>query len=303
MELIKGKWYKLHNHPYNVYFKYVGNDKHNYYAQYEEWIGKGEYEQYKSGFAYKFYSFKEVELSEISSFLPENHPDKQLKPEDFICKWVTCKTWKKENSYAFAKSIREVDNYYFVDFIHRAFNSKNKEDVTYWIVYDLSDLTIVSEAEVAKKAIEYGHDLRELGLQQFISDSKTIKKEDLYNTKIWIGNDEELSRKVQERLFELGFRWNSGCIEINPNCVAIFIKNQNNFTKTVLLDREYFKNEIEKEITLLDLGLNNESLIQKGLEIHNQVEQSLNSIIIIPVTKANNINIPEIKLNNLKLTI
>ena len=29
------------------------------------------------------------------------------------------------------------------------------------------------------------------------------KKEDLYNTKVWIGNDPELSKKIQERAFEL----------------------------------------------------------------------------------------------------
>jgi len=36
------------------------------------------------------------------------------------------------------------------------------------------------------------------------------KKEDLYNTKVWIGNDPELSKKIQERAFELGLKWQDG---------------------------------------------------------------------------------------------
>ena len=298
MELIKGKWYKVANH--NLYFKYYETTKQGE-IYYLESIIDSNYIERKDWLSISN-TITEVKLSEISQWLPENHPDKQLKPEDFIGKWVTCKTWKKENSYAFVKSIREVDNFYFIDFIYQAFN-KNKIDDTYWVVYNLSDLQIVNEAEVAKKAIEYGHDLKKLGLHQFIS-VRTIKKEDLYNTKIWIGDDEELSKKVQERLFELGFKWNSGCSKFTPNCAAIFIKDKNNFTKTSSLDKEYFYDEIETEITLSDLGLNNEVLIQKGLEIHNQIEQSLNSITIIPVIQeTTNINIPEIKLNNLKLTI
>lgn len=100
MELIKGKWYKVANH--NLYFKYYETKKENE-IHYLESIVDTNYMNYKDWLSISN-KITQVELSEISSFLPENHPDKQLKPEDFIGKWVTCKGWDTD-SYILIKEI------------------------------------------------------------------------------------------------------------------------------------------------------------------------------------------------------
>lgn len=289
MELIKGKWYQIDSGS-NMYFKYLKTlDRKIYYTENIIW---NKY-QVKKDYIGDGWVFREVEISEISSFLPENHIDKQLKPEDFIGKWVTCRSWT-ENSYAFIKEIvKRGDNFYLGYFEkNKNFSTNAKSTVDYWLIYNLSDLTIVSEAEVAKKAIEYGHDLRELGLHQFISISKTIKKEDLYNTKIWIGNNESLNKKIQERLFELGFYWYYSAKLLELNCYAIFLNSEKDLSKISDDDFKYFKNHKFKEITLSDLGIK---------ETNNELIEE--SIQIIPIIKKSNINIPNIILTNNKLTI
>ena len=294
MKLEIGNWYKLIDHHCDYYFKYIGDDKQSYYARYEECIQVNEYKKHKSGFAYKHCSFKKVELSEISSFLPDNHPDKQLKSEDFIGKWVTCKSdyWEK-GSYCLVESIGKSFSEFIIHYSKGFLKPLMDKDDEWTIIY-LSDLQIVSEAEVAKKAIEYGHDLRKLGLHQFISVNK-VTKEDLYNTKIWIGNNKSLSKKVQERLFELGFKYFDNGKTILDAC-AIFIYENCLKRTDDIKDEEYFNKHLNTEITLVDLGLE-ETVIDCNELIYNQ------PIEIIPVIKTTDINIPDIILTNNKLTI
>jgi len=288
------KWYKIDD---NQYLKYKYSKKEGADTEiYGERINWGDYNKLNcfSSYCHLFNEAILLEnLSEISQWLPENHVDKQLKPEDFIGKWVTTNEWRKD-SYCLVKNIeqRYRTKIYFYKSITKNLFDLNDE----WLIYNLSDLKIVTEAEVAKKAIEYGHDLRELGLHQFISVSKTIKKEDLYNAKIWIGDNEELSRKIQEKLFELGFEWGIGKIH-SKNITSIYLNPGNKLGEMKCKsNNEFFNSHKFKEITLSDLGLE-ETVIDCDGFIYNQ------PIEIIPIIQTTSINIPEIKLNNLKLTI
>ena len=343
-----GKWYQIDSGS-NMYFKYLKTLDHKIY--YTENIIWNKY-QVKKDYIGDGWVFKEVELSEISSFLPENHSDKfenqlkeqenilysnapyiekykavqslitickelnkdsskyvedfelevinmknqldLLKPEDFIGKWVkTPHNMWYENSYCLVTDVIQVNNHIEV-FYSIGFGDNKILKNNLWIIHSLNkNLKIVSEAEVSKKAIEYGHDLGELGLHQFISISKTIKKEDLYNTKIWIGNDESLSKKVQERLFELGFEWGGTKDNIHHKHDTIYLHKPS----TIMISNtsELFKKSKNKEITLSDLGL--EETVIDCNEFYNQ------PIEIIPVIKTTDINIPNIILTNNKLTI
>lgn len=223
-----------------------------------------------------------------------------MKIKDFIGEWVVFKdkTPSLEDSYAFVTSIIKHKGHYQVNF-RQSFINKHYVSNHWRDVFGLEELKIVSEKEVAKKAIEYGHDLKELGLEQY-SIKKILKKEDLYNTKIWIGKNEELSRKVQERLFELGFEWRSSYKKIFKQHVTALYLNERNFLGYTIGETKdfYFNDYHFKEITLSDLGLDLESI---NKSIVNQTEQF--GIQIIPVIQEKNIIIPEIKLNKLNLKL
>lgn len=71
---------------------------------------------------------------------------------------------------------------------------------------------------------------------------------DLSNTKIWIGNNPELSKRVQQKAFDLGFKWKSG--DVNPlylNRKLGLIFNSDN-TITAECDKNVFDNLLNKEI-------------------------------------------------------
>lgn len=112
-------------------------------------------------------------------------------------------------------------------------------------VNNLSDLTIVDESEVLEQAKKYGH-------KEIIEMlTKEITKEDLHNCKIWIGDNPELNRKVQEKLFELGFSWASGSIvpDFLDSKVLFIYDNVGIKYSSYLNNLEQFKKYPEKEIT------------------------------------------------------
>jgi len=75
---------------------------------------------------------------------------------------------------------------------------------------------------------------------------------ELKNTKIWIGEDADLSKKVQEKLFDLGYKWNGGSTSVSlySDIKAIFI-DEDRFTFT--RDRVSFTNKDSREITIQEL--------------------------------------------------
>ena len=75
---------------------------------------------------------------------------------------------------------------------------------------------------------------------------------DLSNTKIWIGDNPELSRKIQKRAFELGWSWASGK-EVNPtNIDGLFFENDKRIFKNYD-GRLAFDSALEREIFVSDL--------------------------------------------------
>ena len=81
---------------------------------------------------------------------------------------------------------------------------------------------------------------------------------DISNTKIWIGEDKELSRKVQERAFELGYNW-AGCsgeqnvFEAGEENSLYFKNKKISRDSTNSNGRKFFDEEKSKEITYGDM--------------------------------------------------
>lgn len=88
--------------------------------------------------------------------------------------------------------------------------------------------------------------------------SKPNEPESFDNCKIWIGNNPELSRKVQEKLFELGYKWADNSKRFVTNGQALFIcgKSISHITDN---DSLYFKRKEAKEIFPEDLGITSEA--------------------------------------------
>lgn len=82
---------------------------------------------------------------------------------------------------------------------------------------------------------------------------KDIKMKDLTNTKIWIGDDSELSEKVQKRLFELGYSWSLSGKSIIKIKAGIYIDVDKPKTIYKSIDKSSFNSRDIKEIFLSDL--------------------------------------------------
>lgn len=97
--------------------------------------------------------------------------------------------------------------------------------------------------------------------QQSIKQYPLTKEEcfiDLKNTKIWIGDNPELSRKVQEKAFKLGSKWINGDTKVD--CLDeyfLLFDEKGNMSRTGCLDKIYFNIcKEKKEIFPSDLGIN-----------------------------------------------
>lgn len=95
--------------------------------------------------------------------------------------------------------------------------------------------------------------------QQSIKQYPLTKEEcfiDLKNTKIWIGDNPELSRKVQEIAIKLGFSW-YGCKNVDyTNSNALYFDNNKIIQYSNTQKNTYFSKQINKEIFPSDLGIN-----------------------------------------------
>ncbi len=76
---------------------------------------------------------------------------------------------------------------------------------------------------------------------------------DLSNTKIWIGNNPELSKRVQEKAFELGFKWTSGSREPRYLYEPILTFSDDKNIRFFAGSKEDFDKEPEREIFESDL--------------------------------------------------
>lgn len=72
------------------------------------------------------------------------------------------------------------------------------------------------------------------------------------NTKIWIGNNPETARQIQQHLFNNGYVWASGDKTLNGQSWALYISDTE-ITHNTYSDVDYFKNHKYKEIFLTDI--------------------------------------------------
>lgn len=95
-----------------------------------------------------------------------------------------------------------------------------------------------------------------------------LKKEDFYNTKIDVSESRELSKAVQEKLFELGFKWNVSGKEIIEHSQFIFIHDNKILTYAGTLSYH----DSYKQIYPQDLGINinNKKQIQNDNKENNK---------------------------------
>jgi len=95
-------------------------------------------------------------------------------------------------------------------------------------------------------------------MEPFCETVETEKpnKEAFENCKIWIGDSEELSRKVQEKLFELGFVWatdtKSKYYHVNTSNGVCFLTSDKKITWG---DIDSFQKKNHKQVSLEDLGI------------------------------------------------
>lgn len=84
-----------------------------------------------------------------------------------------------------------------------------------------------------------------------------LKPLDLSNTKIWIGDNPELSRKVQEKAFELGWGWNKHDKSVQyTDKYSLHFWDDKEICYSTDLTKDYFLGRYKKEIFPSDLGIN-----------------------------------------------
>ena len=84
--------------------------------------------------------------------------------------------------------------------------------------------------------------------------TKTLTKDDLKNTKIWIGNNPDLSRRVQEKFFSLGITWKSNPTKVrNTDATCLFVNRTNEKIIESYRDKTEFDGAPQREITESDL--------------------------------------------------
>lgn len=100
---------------------------------------------------------------------------------------------------------------------------------------------------------------------------------DLKSTKIWIGGNPELCRKVQEKLFELGWKWNSGRTEVsNLNSAGLTLWSDG-LMCYLNGSRKNFEDQSFRGIFPQHIGIVNESMEQKSEEMIIKNNASLNN--------------------------
>jgi hypothetical protein len=93
-------------------------------------------------------------------------------------------------------------------------------------------------------------------LSNFITiPAQEISSANFDNCKIWIGDNPELSKKVQEKLFELGYGWaNKGKIVKYEEATSLYTV-YSSLAQESSHGKDFFNGESEREITPADLGI------------------------------------------------
>ena len=106
-------------------------------------------------------------------------------------------------------------------------------------------------------------------------------KQDLSNTKIWIGDNPKLSELVQKKAFELDYIWATGSKKVEiKDYTSLYFHNENH--RTVIRqdnskEISFFRNEKFTEITPQDLGIKEEEytiklITEDGVKLYKNDE-------------------------------
>jgi hypothetical protein len=127
--------------------------------------------------------------------------------------------------------------------------SNTDEGFHFW-----EDIYLGKFTEFKERYGKYGEKLKDavLGLKTPIQSPKIT---DLSNTKIWIGDNPELSRAVQEKAFELGWAWNTRENEVQQtDATSLFFNERNKiFSSSRFTKQGFGELEEQKEIFASDL--------------------------------------------------
>ena len=122
---------------------------------------------------------------------------------------------------------------------------------------------------------DLGIDVNNFGIAPTTA-TKILTKDDLKNTKIWIGDNPDLSRKVQEKFFELGLTWASDDTTVDNLFSTYFTLTDNGkflYSDFSIID---FNSQPQKEIFPSDLGIDVNNF--GATPINNQMPTDLSQI-------------------------
>jgi hypothetical protein len=181
----------------------------------------------------------------------------------------------------------------FEDFVNEIRNKKNGkvfqfdktiEGLGFW-----SKISLGNFLEFKYKYGIYGEKVKDIYSTPISQSTQSVQSNlltDLSNTKIWIGDNPELSKKVQEKAFELGWDWgekNKTVKELNAR--SLWFNTNNEILHTD--DKSFFdNNKSRKEIFASDL-FDSSAASQPQTAVSNTTDtvKSINFMFYNPYTK------------------
>jgi len=232
-EFEENNWYECGDgRGFCGYLKLKKAEKNNYIYSERIW-SNGRYSR-EEGSA-KWNSISKANIFEIQKYLPDKHPDK-IKT-GVIAEYVKCIKGSGDCKYDILGKIYKVEDY----------------DSNYGILKilgtNISNIFFGEKSLIDVNPTDYKISTKE----EFEKQNKpTIN---LINTKIWIGDNPELNKKVQEKAFELGFCWNTGKKDLQYfDTKSLWFYEDKSIAFSY--NRNYFEsNKSKKEIFPSDLGI------------------------------------------------
>ena len=114
--------------------------------------------------------------------------------------------------------------------------------------------------------------------QQGITSGSSSLPLDLSNTKVWVGDDERLSKAIQEVAFELGWEWSSGKKMRYTDSKALYFDSSKNMARLVG-SRESFDNNPNKELNPQDILLAKKAVVTTS-SVQTSSEKDVQSVLV-----------------------
>lgn len=170
-------------------------------------------------------------------------------------------------------------------------------------IYNNIRIPTEKEIKAAEKAWEKGiYPIKTTDIEMWLSEKQLNEKDNFDNCKIKINSPEE-SKLVQEKLFQLGYKWYSEDKEVQ-HIYKKYLYTDLDKRITHNNDDNYFKNDSRKEINIEDLEIKDEKLKK-----HSSVSKKISPIIekqikiVEPHTIKNKLEIPIKKKSKEKINI